>query len=810
MKRAILKTAAVFSLLCMVLFVSWGSTAEGSEQGGVTGAEFLTMSPTPRYNAMGGVLDGLGTGLEGIHYNPALLSTMDGLGLQLSINPYPNDVTHSQASVGLPLLGGVGAVSTQLLNAGDFTYINEYGKPEETVSIYDAAATVGYSRYVWNNISVGASIKAIYRVLGEYKAVALGGDVGGAYWFETPHIGQRPKPTPDRRLARELDKEKRLIDDEREKRIQTATKRAEEMRKELAMLEEKERDVSEKIAQTPEEEKKAPLLSEQGELNQQIASLQRELAAEEERAAQALADIDQWHELKILEAAERHNRKISDFAMVENTRRRLFSVIDDPNQELVNEIIDTNIDETIAKNEAFVVDRRNALINVRVDYEDRRERRIEEIRDEIDAYKSQIGSEFDPEEERLKQEIERLEDEKAAVASSQEKSDKERAQELQREIDAKERELQALSNDPWRKRLEERIGEKEEEIAAIEEDMKKKVEEIKKLIEKLAETSQKEKEELEDLRTMLKRELKRAKLRRELDLLKTTKEKKQEKALGDYKRKEADIYLKLLSAMYKHEENILESRISAIREDSEARIFDFETGLKKERERMEEELAFQSRYIGSKISELEKKSDQSKEDQQEISSKIEELEEELENREEFYRRRTTDLKEKEKQFHEEEKQRVENEITKLNWQLKLTRLIYLQTDSPYLNTCVELSLQNFGTKVRFVEEGYPLPTTFQIGVGYALIHTDKHSLKLGVQANVPFHDAISIGVGAEYGFIDLIFVRTGYTFLSLSRGFSVGFGSKIGIGFTEYAVDYTFQPLPDYGLMHSFGVSMTF
>ena len=42
------------------------------------------------------------------------------------------------------------------------------------------------------------------------------------------------------------------------------------------------------------------------------------------------------------------------------------------------------------------------------------------------------------------------------------------------------------------------------------------------------------------------------------------------------------------------------------------------------------------------------------------------------------------------------------------------------------------------------------------------------------------------------------------------RNFAAGFGMKLGLGFTEYAVDYTFRPLPDYGFVHSFGVAISF
>ncbi|MGQ9614980.1 MAG: hypothetical protein ACUVWJ_01095 [Spirochaetota bacterium] len=121
-----------------------------------------------------------------------------------------------------------------------------------------------------------------------------------------------------------------------------------------------------------------------------------------------------------------------------------------------------------------------------------------------------------------------------------------------------------------------------------------------------------------------------------------------------------------------------------------------------------------------------------------------------------------------------------------------------------------MAVQNFGTKVRFVEEGCPLPTTFHAGLGYAILNMEDHAVKLGVQANIPLHNVFSVGVGAEYSLFNTLFVRAGYTFGSLNRSFAAGLGARAGVGFTEYSVDYTFQPLPDYGILHSFSLTAYF
>jgi hypothetical protein len=82
--------------------------------------------------------------------------------------------------------------------------------------------------------------------------------------------------------------------------------------------------------------------------------------------------------------------------------------------------------------------------------------------------------------------------------------------------------------------------------------------------------------------------------------------------------------------------------------------------------------------------------------------------------------------------------------------------------------------------------------------------------RFGVQLDIPFQDELALGVGAEYGFRNLIFVRGGYTFLSPYRSFSAGIGARVPMGFTDISVDYAFQPIPDYGFIHSFGIAAYF
>ena len=146
--------------------------------------------------------------------------------------------------------------------------------------------------------------------------------------------------------------------------------------------------------------------------------------------------------------------------------------------------------------------------------------------------------------------------------------------------------------------------------------------------------------------------------------------------------------------------------------------------------------------------------------------------------------------------------------------------IFLQTDDPFKNSSLTLAVRNLGTNVKFQTVGYPLPAMVSAGLSYTLLNIDNHTFRVSVQADMPllfssdpdypFYQDIEVGVGIEYAFFNLAFMRAGYTFNSVERNFAAGFGMNLSLGFTEYAVDYTFRPLPDYGFVHSFGVSISF
>jgi hypothetical protein len=796
--RIPVKTFAALCLALAALISAPALLAQGSGSG-TTAADFLIFPPASRADAMGGVLDGMGNYIEGIHLNPAVLAPITDFRLQLNVNPLPNEVTDSQLSAGFPLFGGTAAAAVQLLNTGGFTFVNGAGQAEATVSVFDAAAVLGYSHYIWRTIAMGLSAKGIYSTLGDYQAFAFAADAGVAAWFETPHIGQRPKPPTYKQLEAEFQKEKKGIDGEKSKRTAEATKKSAAVQKAVEAQEKVLAGLSAQLDKA-EEAKRPPLEAKKSEAEAALEQRRAELQSAQAEEQGAMAEIESWYQEALAAAQARFDKKVADLDWIQQERQRLYAVIDDPTQELTEEMVNANIDSSIAKTRELLGERTAAIQARKEAYDQRRGARIEEIRQVITGYEGKIEEEVGPRRGELNKEIESLKSQKAELESGDPKLNKPQIQALDKQIAAKQKEAEALLADPWLKRLQDRITAKNQEIKQIEADMAAMAQATEQAAKEASARADKATKGFEKLRVELNKELKKAKLKRELDLLSASRQAGKDKAQRSYKEKEKRLYLQLLEAMYGNEEKIFQTRLSAASDDAALRRLDFDTERQKAREVLDDDWAFEQRLLAAKLRE---------------SPNDPSLKQELAQKETAYKQALADLDKKAAEFNAAEAKALADTMAAVKEERRKMRLVYLQTDKPYLNTSANLVVRNVGTPMKFIAEGYPLPSTFSAALSYALLNVPNHNLKLASQINVPFYDQLSVGLGLEYVFANLGYLRAGYAFGiqdpdSLDRSFSAGFGVRLALGFTECAVDYAFRPLPDYGLQHSIGVAISF
>jgi len=126
-----------------------------------------------------------------------------------------------------------------------------------------------------------------------------------------------------------------------------------------------------------------------------------------------------------------------------------------------------------------------------------------------------------------------------------------------------------------------------------------------------------------------------------------------------------------------------------------------------------------------------------------------------------------------------------------------------------------ITIKNFSQEFIYQQERFELPLTFLIGFAVDAfdiignLDQETHSLMIAMDAVHPRDYTERIHLGAEYWFMDMIALRSGYKFNYDEEGFSVGAGAKLNVGGLNIKLDYAFT---DFGVFDnvnriSFGVS---
>lgn len=108
------------------------------------------------------------------------------------------------------------------------------------------------------------------------------------------------------------------------------------------------------------------------------------------------------------------------------------------------------------------------------------------------------------------------------------------------------------------------------------------------------------------------------------------------------------------------------------------------------------------------------------------------------------------------------------------------------------------------------EEQQSLPTRFLIGAAYDLIDREESSLVLTAQITNPSDNAEQFNIGAEYGFMNQFFVRTGYEFGIEERKLpSFGAGFVLPVVNRTIKADYAYTLYERLGEIHRIAISVS-
>ena len=118
-------------------------------------------------------------------------------------------------------------------------------------------------------------------------------------------------------------------------------------------------------------------------------------------------------------------------------------------------------------------------------------------------------------------------------------------------------------------------------------------------------------------------------------------------------------------------------------------------------------------------------------------------------------------------------------------------------------------------------DAWPMPLLFRVGLAMDVVKNDMFRTTIAVDALRPNDNAESVNIGAELGWMDLVFVRGGYKSLISQEsvfskdlqqdGLSLGTGIKYGLkGLMSVEVNYAFTKFGLFGNLNTIAVSISF
>lgn len=129
----------------------------------------------------------------------------------------------------------------------------------------------------------------------------------------------------------------------------------------------------------------------------------------------------------------------------------------------------------------------------------------------------------------------------------------------------------------------------------------------------------------------------------------------------------------------------------------------------------------------------------------------------------------------------------------------------MQYNTGFRSIVIGVSVQNFGSQVKFADEGFPAPLAFRLGSSVNLIGTngllqsdDVNRLTIAYDIFQPNDYAQQMHFGLEYSFGNIVALRGGYKMNYDTERFTFGGGVKTSLQHYDIAFDYSYAGMGQY------------
>lgn len=121
-----------------------------------------------------------------------------------------------------------------------------------------------------------------------------------------------------------------------------------------------------------------------------------------------------------------------------------------------------------------------------------------------------------------------------------------------------------------------------------------------------------------------------------------------------------------------------------------------------------------------------------------------------------------------------------------------------------------MQIANFGSSIQYVNEAYPLPTSFTFGLGMNAIDGETHKVLISAAAVKPNEGAPLGQAGLEWNYDNTFFLRVGRRFNYTAATYSFGAGVRATVAGLGLRADYSYADFTALGTAHRFGLGVSF
>jgi hypothetical protein len=119
-----------------------------------------------------------------------------------------------------------------------------------------------------------------------------------------------------------------------------------------------------------------------------------------------------------------------------------------------------------------------------------------------------------------------------------------------------------------------------------------------------------------------------------------------------------------------------------------------------------------------------------------------------------------------------------------------------------------MQIINFGSNIQYVNESYPLPTSFVFGFGINALEFEDQTVLMSFSAAKPNEGRPQAQLGTEWQFQNMFFLRGGYKVNHSVANYAFGGGVRLDLSGYTVRVDYSYSNFLLLGAAHRVGFSL--